>query len=61
MASAYCSPTRASTWSLASIAALQRVIFGVGLLQDLVLATVKRLVCPWALFESGGRVMSCSL
>lgn len=33
---------------LASIAALQGVIFGVGLLQDLALAGLKRLLCPWA-------------
>jgi NitT/TauT family transport system permease protein len=33
---------------LASIAALQGVIFGVGSLQDLALATLQRVLCPWA-------------
>jgi len=36
---------------LASIAALQGVIFGVGLLQDLALATLKRVLCPWAFLK----------
>jgi len=36
---------------LASIAALQTVIFGVGLLQDLALASLKRVLCPWALLK----------
>jgi len=33
---------------LANIAALQGVIFSLGLLQDLVLVGLKRLLCPWA-------------
>jgi len=33
---------------LASIAALQGVIFGVGSLQDFALATLQRVLCPWA-------------
>lgn len=33
---------------LASIAALQGIIFVVGLLQDLALRGLKRLICPWA-------------
>jgi len=36
---------------LASIAALQAVIFGVGLVQDLALAGLKRVLCPWALLK----------
>ncbi len=36
---------------LASIAALQGVIFGVGLVQDLTLAGLKRLLCPWAFLK----------
>ncbi|HYQ41265.1 MAG TPA: ABC transporter permease subunit [Polyangiaceae bacterium] len=36
---------------LASIAALQGVIFGVGLLQDLALASLKRVLCPWAFLK----------
>ncbi len=37
---------------LASIAALQGVIFGVGLLQDLALTGLKRVLCPWASLRS---------
>lgn len=36
---------------LASIAALQGVIFGVGLLQDVTLAALKRVLCPWAFLK----------
>ena len=36
---------------LASIAALQAVIFGIGLLQDLALAGLKRVLCPWAFLK----------
>lgn len=36
---------------LASIAALQGVIFGVGLVQDLALAGLKRVLCPWAFLK----------
>ncbi|HYP89695.1 MAG TPA: hypothetical protein VEQ59_16120 [Polyangiaceae bacterium] len=35
-------------WQLASVAALQLVIFAVGLLQDFALAGLKSLVCPYA-------------
>lgn len=38
-------------FELASIAALQGVIFTVGLLQDLALAGLKRLLCPWAFLK----------
>jgi NitT/TauT family transport system permease protein len=36
---------------LASIAALQLTIFGLGLWQDLALGGLKRLLCPWALLK----------
>ncbi|HWZ89503.1 MAG TPA: hypothetical protein VNW92_11655 [Polyangiaceae bacterium] len=36
---------------LANIAALQGVIFGLGMLQDLALAGLKRLLCPWAFLK----------